>query len=244
MRHIVLSDDGINLADNAYHRMLVAFHFPESPRDQLQGLIIANVEKEEFDRVGPENYQPSEIMNAAANLLEKRTAQMYLAGFVGFAFLWLAFSGQKPSLNRASIIASCAANEFKKVIWRPTFDPTGQIREKAATSDPASLERIFRQYRSVAHIAAARVSASEYLDSLHLWDEAPLVIKSVVSSCALFQSTFEKVANVETWNLWDVKKYYPESLKDWPPLDLGGELMHWVSQGHDLAVKQGLIKRF
>lgn len=243
MRHIVLSDDGINLADNAYHRLLVAFHFPDSPRDQLQGLMIADIEKAEFDRAGPDNYQPSEIMNAAVKLLENRTAQKYLAGFVGFTFVWLAFTGQKPSLNRASIIASCAANDFKKVIWRPTFDPTGQIREKAATSDPATLERIFRQYRSVAHIAAARVSASEYLEDVHLWDEAPVMFNSMVSSCALFQSTFENVTNVETWDLWDVKRYYPESLKDWPPLDLGGQLIQWVEHGYDVAMKQGLISR-
>lgn len=242
MRHIELSTDGENLVADAYLRLLVTSNFPESPRDRRQGLFIAKAEKEEFDRVGPENYQPSEIAAAVIKLAENRTAQVYLAGLVGFVYVWLAFNGRKPSLNRASIIASCAANEFKKIEWHPAFDPTGQIRTKAATSDQASLERIFRQYRSVAHILAARVAASEYLAPLHLWDEAPVVIGSYVTSCAMFQGTLEKVAETGTWNLWDVRKHYPRSLVDWPPLALGQQLIQWVTRGHEIAVKEGLIK--
>jgi hypothetical protein len=242
MRHIVLSDDGDQLAKNAYHRLLAALHFPESPRDQQQALLIASLEKEEFDRAGPEHYQPSEIMAATVKMIENRTAQMYVAGFVGFVFVWLAFSGQKPSLNRASIITACAANEFQHVQWRPSFDPTGEIRTKAATNDPASLERIFRQYRGVAHIAAARVAASELLEPLHLFDEAPIVTNAFIKSCAIFQENFEKVADVANWNLYDVLKHYPSSLRGWPPLDLGPDLMTWVKVGYDRAVEQGMIK--
>lgn len=204
--------------------------------------MLAALEKEEFERVGRERYQPSEITAAIVRLIENRTAQVYLAGFIGFVFLWLAFNGRKPSLNRASIITGCAANEFRKVEWRPSFDPSGEVRTKAATSDPASLERIFRQYRSVAHICAARASASEYLQPLHLWDEAPAVVNSFVQSCALFQGTLESVAEVKDWNLWDVKAHFPAALRDWPPWDLGSELIQWVTIGHDRAVEQGLIK--
>lgn len=242
MRHIVLSDDGQNLARNAYHRLLAAMLFPESLRDQQQSLLISDIEKAEFDRVGAERYQPSEIMAASTKLVENRTAQLYLAGFVGFVFLWLAFTGRKPSLNRASIITSCAANTFGKVVWRPTFDPKAEFRSKAATSDPASLERIFRQYRGVAHICAARVAASEYLDAFHIWEDAPEFVNSLVQSCSLFQTTFENVAETKEWNLWDVKRHFPSSLKDWPPLALGEEIIQWVVRGHDLAIEQGLIK--
>lgn len=243
MRHIILSDDGVNLAENAYHRLLAVLHFPESPRDQKQGLLIAGIEKEEFDRVGIENYKPSEIMTAATRLVENRAAQLYLAGFVSFAFIWLAFMGQKPSLNRASIIASCAANEFRKIEWRPTFDPDGDIRSKAATSDHATLERIFRQYRGVAHIAAARIASNEYLEPLHLWDDAPELLNSFVQSCALFQDNFAQLTDIGAWNLWDVKKHFPSSLRDWPPLTPGDQLMQWMAIGNDQAIKQGLIRR-
>ena len=243
MRYLVLSDDGYTLAPNAYHRLQGACNFPESPRDQQQSLILAALEKEEFDRVGQVNYQPSEITAAVVKLVENRTAQVYLAGFVAFTMVWLAFSGRKPSLNRASIITASAANEFGLVEWRPSLDPTGEVRNKAATSDPASLERIFRKYRSVAHILAAEVSTIEYREPLHLWDEAPVFLNSFVQSCALFQSTLEKVAEAKDWNLWDVKAHFPASLKDWPPLNLGNELIQWVEKGHDCAVEQGLIKR-
>jgi hypothetical protein len=242
MRYIVLSDDGNTLAPNAYHRLQGACNFPESPRDQKLSLILAALEKEEFDHVGQGNYRPSEISAALVKLVENRTAQVYLAGFVAFTLVWLAFNGRKPSLNRASIITASAANEFGWVEWRSWFDPTGEVRRKAATSDPASLERIFRKYRSVAHICAADVSSIEYLAPLHLWDEAPVLLNSYVQSCVLFQRTLESVAEVKDWNLWDVKSHFPASLKDWPPLDLGDELIQWVTKGHDCAVEQGLIK--
>lgn len=241
MRHVVLSDDGVELAKNAHHRLLAVSSFPESTRDRRQALYIAKLEKEEFDLVGRDQYQPSEITSVTARLLENRNAQLYLSGFVGFVFLWLAFNGRKPSLNRAAIIASCSANAFKKVLWPPAFNPEGELRSKAATSDQASLERIFRQYRSVAHINAARVAASEFLAPLHIWDEAPMVLNSFVQSCALFQTTFETATDVKTWNLWDVKKHFPSSLSDWPPLGIGDDLMRWVTIGYDAAVEQGLI---
>jgi hypothetical protein len=242
MRHLVLSDDGVNLAEDAYLRLLLTSNFPESQRDQTQGLLIAKMEKDEFERVGQKDYRPSEIAAAMIKFAENRTAQVYLAGFIGFVFIWLTYKGLKPSLNRASIITACAANEFRFVQWRPAFDPTGEIRNKAATSDPATLERIFRQYRSVAHICAARVAASETLEWVHLWDEAPVVTRSWAMSSVLFQDLLEQVAETKSWNLWDIKKHYPRSLRDWPPLGLGDEMQYWVQVGHDRAVEQGLIK--
>jgi hypothetical protein len=62
------------LAPNAYHRLLGICNFPESPRDQKQALILAALEKEEFDRVGQVNYQASEITTAVV---------MNRAGFAG-----------------------------------------------------------------------------------------------------------------------------------------------------------------
>lgn len=241
MRHIILSDDGYNIASNAAHRLLAPCFFPESPRDQAQGLFIAALEQEEFRRVGPEHYRPSELMVAASNLIENRAAQLYAVGFIALSYIYLAATPYRPSLNRASIIASYSAGEFGHVTWRAGLDPTGKDKQKAVTGDPASLEQIFRRYRSVAHICAARVSAGGYLDHAHIWDETPQVTEAMIQTAVTFQDALERSTDVSTWNLWDLKKHYPKCLSGSAVLFPDDDLLHWVERGYRLALDEGKI---
>ena len=243
MRHVVLSEDGIHLVNDAYHRLLAVCFFPESPRDQAQALFIAKLESAEFLRVPEGQYRPSEILHVVAQLIEKRTAQLYSVGLVAISFLWLRRSGYTPSLNRASIIASCAACEFGRVTWRSGLNPGGQNKSKPVTGDAATVERIFRRYRSVAHICAARISASGYLEPTHLWDVTPEVTTAVIQTCASFQVALERATDVSKWNLWDVKTYFPTELNDAPVLVPEDDLFDWIERGFDLAIREGKIKR-
>lgn len=242
MRHLVLSDDGYNVAPNAYHRLLAACYFPESPRDQAQALFLASIEQAEFDRVGRSAYQPSQIVQATSQMIAKRTARYYTVGFVALSFIWLKVNGLTPSLNRAAIMAASAANEFRGINWRNALDPEGKERETAVTGDPSTVERIFREYRSVAHLCAASVSAASYLDVNHVWDQSPEVVASLIQTSAAFQVALEGATDVTDWNLWDVKRHFPVSLGDWPVLVPDDNLEQWVRHGFTAAVDQGLIK--
>lgn len=241
MRHIILSDDGYHLADNAAHRLMAACYFPESPRDQAQGLFIAALERQEFRRAGADHYRPSELMQAANKLLEKRAAQLYAVGFIALCYLYLSRTPYRPSLNRASTIASYSAGEFGKVTWRAGLDPDGKEKTQAVTGDPASLERIFRRYRSAAHICAARVSASSYLDHVHIWEETPEATEAFIQTAVTFQDALERATDVGTWNLWDLRKHYPSSLSGSAVLAPDDDLLHWVEQGYRLALDEGKI---
>lgn len=243
MRHVVLTDDGFNVAQDAYHRMLAACYFPENTRDQLQGLFIAGLERDEFLRVGEENYQPSEIMTAAARLIENRTAQHYSVGLVAISFVWLHHEGLKPSLNRAAIIASTAACEFGWIKWQSGLDPRGKAKRKSVTGDAATVERLFRRYRSVAHICAAQVAAGGYLEPSHVWEQTSEVTEAMIKTAASFQNALEQVTDVSGWNLWDTKKFFPASLSDAPVLVPDDDLMHWIERGYETAVEQGMIKK-
>jgi len=239
MRHLILSHDGFHTAPDAYHCLLAACFFPESPRDQEQALMIAEIERAEYLRVGEANYTPSEILRITAKLVEKRTTQMYSVGFIAVAYIWLKSNGLCPSLNRASIIASHAAYEFGKITYRPSLDPAAKETAKSVTGDPSSLERLFRKYRSVAHICAARVSANEFLDETHIWDRVPEVEASIISTSAAFQMALEEVTDVSSWNIWDVRRYFPAELKDAPVLVGEDNLLAWVDRGYRLAVENG-----
>lgn len=239
MRHIVLSPDGVRTAPDAYNRLLAVCFFPESPRDQEQAILIAEMERAEFLSVGEESYTPSEILKATAQIMDKRTTQLFSVGFVAIAYVWLKGNGVRPSLNRASIIASHAAFEFGKITFRPSLDPAAKARAKPVTGDAATLERLFRKYRSVAHICAARVSAGEFLEDIHLWDQVPEVVASIIRTSASFQLALEKATDVGTWNLWDVKRFFPSELEDAPVLIEASNLLHWVDRGYRLAVESG-----
>jgi hypothetical protein len=240
VRHIVLSEDGIHVAPNAFHRLLATCFFPENTRDQQQALLIAEIEKQEFLRVGAANYQPSEIVLAVSQMIERRTAQLYCAGFVGVSYVWLQMNGFRPSLNRASIIASHAILEFGKVTWRPSLNPSAKERTKPVTGDAATVERIFRKYRSVAHICAARVSAASYLEETHVWDQVPDVVAAMIHTSRAFQVALEKATDTGPWNLWDVKKYFPAELAEAPLLAPDVDLLYWVERGYALAVESGI----
>jgi hypothetical protein len=241
MRHVILSDDGYHVAPNAAHRLMAACYFPDSPRDQAQGLYIAALEQEEFRRVGPDHYRPSEIMLAASALIEKRAAQLYAVGFIALCYLFLTHTKYRPSLNRASIVASYSAGEFGKVTWRAGLDPNGKEKAKAVTGDPASLERLFRRYRSAAHICAARVSAGGYLDHVHLWEDTPEVTNCMIQTAVTFQDGLERATDVTNWNLWDLKRHYPNCLSGSTVLNPDGDLIHWMERGFRLALEEGKI---
>lgn len=241
MRHLVLSDDGYHVAPNATHRLLAACFFPESPRDQAQALFIAASEQEDYRDVGADQYQPSEIMAATSNLIEKRTAQLYSVGFMAFAYLWLAKTPYRPSLRRASIIASCSAGEFGKITWRAGLDPKGKDKMQPMTDDPATLQQTFRKYRSVAHICAARVAAGGYLEHGHIWDEAPLAAEAVIQTAVTIQAKLQEITDTSTWNLWDLTRHYPASLSGSPVLLPIDDLLTWVGRGYQLALDEGKI---
>lgn len=241
MRHLVLSDDGYHVAPNATHRMLAACFFPESPRDQAQAIYIAALEQEEYHRVGADLYQPSEIMVAASNLIEKRTAQLYSVGFMAFAYLWLAKTPYRPSLRRASIIASYSAGEFGKITWRAGLDPQGKDKVQPMTDDPATLQQTFRKYRSVAHICAARVAAGGYLEHGHIWDEAPVAAEALIQTATTIQAKLQEITDTSTWDLWDLTRHYPASLSGSPVLLPDDDLLIWVGRGYQLALDEGKI---
>lgn len=242
MRHIVLSDDGFAVAPNAYHRLMAACYFPESPRDQAQALYIAALEQAEFNQVGRSAYKPSQITLITSQMIMKRTARYYSVGFVALSFLWLKANGLTPSLNRAAIMASCAAYEFGRITAWNSLDPAMVEIEKPVTGDPSTIESIFREYRSVAHICAANISAASYLDPVHFWDQSPEVTASLVQTCAAIQVALESAVDVTDWDLWDVKKHFPASLGGWPVLMPDDDLEAWVRRGYVAAVEQGLIR--
>jgi hypothetical protein len=244
VRHVILSEDGFNIADDAYHRLLAVCFFPESPRDQAQAISVAAMEREEFLRVGADHYKPSEIMQVVARHIEKRATQLYSVGLVALSYFWLSATPYRPSLNRASIVASYSACEFGKVTWRPDLNPSGPEKIKPVTGDAATLERIFRKYRSVAHICAARTSAGDYLASDHIWDQSPFVIEALIQTSVTFQDALEKATDVSSWKLWDLKKYYPTCLSGSPVLVPSDDLFFWIKRGYDLAVADGkLVKQ-
>ena len=206
-------------------------------------MFIARMEQANFQRMGHEGYCASEITQAAFHLLENRTAQFYIVGFMAISLTFLKSLDQVPSLNRASIILSCAASEFGKITWAPALNPTQKEKLTSVTIDQASIRKIFRRYRSVAHVWAAHVASGEYLEPLHAWDRPTEVTWSVIKTAATYQQALENSVDTSTWDIWDLTRHFPRSLDDWPVLYPQDELLGWIETGYLQAVEEGLIKR-
>jgi hypothetical protein len=241
-RHIVLTDDGVTMAYNASHRLMAVAFFPESPKDQAQALFIGEVEREDFLKNAEGEYQPSEIMRAATKVVENQTAQHYSVGLVALSYIWLHRASLSPSLTRATTIAARAACEFDHVSWRSGLAPDGDELRKSVTGDAKTVARIFRSFRSVAHIHAARISAATYLDHLHVWDQPPVVVGSLIQTCAAFQVELEQAVETRDWNLWDVTKHFPAVCSDMPVLQPDDYLYDLIERGFTLSVEEGAIR--
>lgn len=242
MRHIILTEDGVHPVDDALFRLLAVCYFPDSPRDQVQSIFLARMERDEFRRVGEVDYRPSEIFNAAVTLVEKRLAQQFSVGFVALSFLWLKINGMTPSLNRAALIASCAAYEFDSVTWRPALRPSGEVASRSVTADASSVERLFRKYRSVAHILAARIICSPSDSAGHVLEDHPEETAAFIQTCAAVQGALENATDTTRWNLWDVRKYFPSVLGGTEASIPDENLQFWVRRGYEIAVEEGKIR--
>ncbi len=218
MKIISLSDDGVRFSESAYYRMLAHCFFQNSEADRELAMLIANYETTRFRELGPENYSMSEIGKLIFLSVEKRSARMAICGYVTIVMCFNKMFGRSPSLYLASKIVSEMCHRYGKIELVSQINGKLEIRKIGATDDPPSIQNIFREYRSVAHICAARVSCVEYIEIPAIFDRAPLVENCIISTAAYFQQLMQEIPKSSEWELWDVRSTLPEEAGDYPPL--------------------------
>jgi hypothetical protein len=227
LRRVPISDDGETFRPDALFQLLAFGFFPESEEDRGQALAIAEVEAARYRRVGVEEYRPSFLLKQAIDALDRRSAKALLVGLVCLEACRLARFGIKPSIERAANVVAEAVAMRDTIFWYRIEQSQPKLKTMKATCDPASIKKDFRAYRSVAHIHAARATATYYGAVIPLWEPAQTFYNSLISTCADLERQFCAAIDTRAWNVWHLGPM-PREAEDYPPFDPNPDIEEWL----------------
>lgn len=163
-------------------------------------------------QTGPDEYEPSWLSQKLMTALRNQIGQRYTAGLVGIALWMLPHFGRKPSLETASAVVSEYGFSLCTQKQGFVFWDSGQWNDfvKPINGDQRTIQKIFRTYRHVAHICAAEVAASEFIEPPKPFDFNALADLCFIVTAMIVQKKFESVENFSDWNLHEIVCSPPE----------------------------------
>lgn len=207
-----------------YAQLEVLSYFHDDPENDVslpQALSILNLEYANWRKVGPENYSPSKLTSSILKSHRRRSAKVFMASLVAFIICFYRRGGKHVSINAAAKIASNFANKQDKLTFNYFMGGTSEI---GLVGDVNTIARYFQEYRSVAHILAAKMVSLDQLDERQPFQatiEADLCFLSTVFEC---QNHFTANPQARKWEMWQVKPLAPHSMADYPPLQPSNDL--------------------
>ena len=218
MREFFVSDRECHIRETARIELEALCYFPNDAESFEQALNLIAHELSRWKSIGPDDYRPTELARTVLTSLENRTGRVTLCGLVALAMCGLDNAGQSMSLERAARVVEAFTNSIGKMEFVHWDDGSWRRSQKALIGDFQTIKRVFREYRSVAHICAARVTAADYLE-----ERAPFEVNQIADTCFLstvlyYQERLRKVSNFDDWNLWEIRCSAPIELRDVPPL--------------------------
>ncbi|WP_234872081.1 hypothetical protein [Alitabrizicola rongguiensis] len=186
--------------------LLAIAHFPNSLYDAELFFWLWQNEQERM-RDCREEYTESEVFRAASNRLKKRRGQGAVTGLVAISYLFLKDRGLRPSLEKASRIAS------EVIYLSGEGSVLGTPDTFAMVGDQASVKAAFRANRSVAHIWATELCfrpprIEQQQESSILLDEL-----SYYWSAKVFQERIEAATDTRDWLVWSLSGVEPLELE-------------------------------
>ena len=94
------------------------------------------------------------------------------------------------------------------------------------TSSVEDVKKAFRQYRPVAHILAAGLVASHYMELMTPFDRSDEADKCFFSTVIAMQARLRKVSNFADWGLWEITAPLPYDPREYPPFEFPPEMVH------------------
>ncbi len=218
MGEIWLSDREHHVRPNASLELRINAALPQSDGSLDQALAIIELEKIRWETLGPDEYEPSWLAQTVMSALHRKIGRKTIAGLTALAMASLDNAGERMSLRMAAAVVSEFANSItglQFVAWK------GKVLEegiKPLVGDEATIEKIFREYRSVAHICAAEVASADYLDFAHPFEVRPEADACFISTALYYQHRMRKAENFDRWALKEIRFSPPYAPDHYPPL--------------------------
>jgi hypothetical protein len=200
-------------------RQILAAHasFPLRPHDAEDFLYLLAAEKRRLEE-NPQNYVRGQVLKSAIYSIEKRRTRGAMAGLVALSFLHLRSIGANTTLEKASLIASEVGYITEKLTetdGNGHYEAIGKLN-----ADLASVKKIFREYRSVAHIWAANLCVPDDVQDWSVHDH-----ECYFCSIMNFQKRLQSATDTSGWAMVEVVPSPPANLasvRHWDESTLSG----------------------
>ncbi|MEM9755617.1 MAG: hypothetical protein AAF914_06470 [Pseudomonadota bacterium] len=212
MNLVSVSDAKGQLLPYARHILDALAFFPEDELSYLQIKELLALEFAWIDPAHPEAFNPSMVTSAVMNYAANRSQQVYVCGLVILAMRWLLSQGRQPSQNAACELVGrhAALQNDHPFIFYDARGAEFVEKGKSVPSDAATVRQIFTKYRRAAHICAARISCSAYLEPIAPTAHAPVADACYLATVVKFQSFLANRSEAKNWDLRLVS--YPPGL--------------------------------
>lgn len=217
MSEIRLFENGL-LARDAAILLKIHASFPKDIDSVAQAMSLFDDERHRWFCLGPYRYSPTAFSETARDAIHRQAGQRAIAGLVGVALTALDNAGQSMSLNLAAKVVSEFSYKHGKMEMLFWKDRTWRKDSKLLTGDRPSVAKIFRKYRSVAHIVAAEICSQEYLLPPHPFQNAPDADASFVATAIYFQLRLKKAGSFDDWGLREISLPPHEFCETYAPL--------------------------
>lgn len=199
---ISVSDSSGELFPYARHYLDAMAFWPDDERSFYQVGTLLDMEYQARRLQGDDN-RLSQVLSTQLNFAAKRSQQVWVAGLVALSIFGLHAQGQRVSQEAAYRLVSQHAGRVNRHPFVYFDSNNAAFIEKAVPlqSDHDSIRRIFTRYRCAAHICAARVVATQYLEPLAPFETARTADRCYLLTAIAFQHLFDRQLGFQEWGL-------------------------------------------
>lgn len=214
-----ISDDQISLREDAFFRLEAACLFPDCLSSACHVATLLLGEQNRLRAMLAEKQEPSQIATQLLSEAKLKNSQIFMAGHIGFGLWCVEHIRGDATGHKAVEVAINLAMSYGKSATSASLNGSTLVETKVPLpSSRSQLFEIFKQYRNVLHICAARVASSEFHEVLSPFESAPEFEKCFIQTAAFFQGELEPVYRRNNWPISDILASYPQELVGYPAL--------------------------
>jgi len=198
-----LADDSGELLPFSRHLLDVLAFFPDDDLSHHALRYILKLEYEKWRTLGADQYQASHVTSVLMTDAANRSQQVWVSGLVALAMFAQHAQGKKPSQKTAveQVCAYTAKQNKHDFVFFDSGRGEFSVKGVRMQSDPASVRKLFKKYRSAANVCAARVVRASYLEPLPPFQEARVADRCYLATVVAFQNIFEHQMGMRDWGI-------------------------------------------
>ncbi len=238
MRRIPIADESGRLRPEAATLLSVYAGYPEDETSREHCLMIALHDLGRAESKGEIGFRPSDPGFAIYKSIENKAGRFVICGLVAVVMVLQRRWGRRVSLNNsAKIVARLLGDTRKLPGLQLTRDGVLSECSRSLSTDQSDIAKIFREYRSVAHIFGAIICAHDCASPVAYWVRAPEFERCLIRTAAVLEHELSSIPGFKTWDIWslhsDTDPRLPLDLEGYPALSPSADLIDAIRLASD-----------